>query len=469
MSSIRSNYDLTSYCGLPLVRRAYKGLVVGLAVFILVLVILREPFRGYLAEVRISGPGTEGLDLDEASGWLREVDPHSAVVAVPAGEVSPRCQIRVTHLANRPAAAMKRLDELAARWLCQYLPDRLQAFRRTALADLRTAVSTAREREDAARQQVEERRARQLADMLQPVVEEHSRELPAEGPSVILAPPVVEKPTAPSPLQTRLETLRLELSRLLASFTEEHPQVVTIRSQIAELERQLEAEERHLPPVSTGPELIPGPALIPQAVSNERAAETASEHFVSTRSLKSSTPEKPGADFTTALKELNDASRARQQAEHRLSDRMQELGGGPTAADWTVEPAHVVTRLGGTPRFVTLAFAGLLATLTTAFTFRASSVLVAAPRIKTTAELATLLELPVVGNATAARTSTVPIENDGRSTLYLRLITHAGELVLVLAVLACLLSIALEPSLAAQVIADPLGTLSEVIGRITTG
>jgi hypothetical protein len=152
-----------------------------------------------------------------------------------------------------------------------------------------------------------------------------------------------------------------------------------------------------------------------------------------------------------------------------LSDRMQELGGGPTAADWTVEPAHVVTRLGGTPRFVTLAFAGLLATLTTAFTFRASSVLVAALRIKTTAELATLLELPVVGNATAARTSTVPIENFGRSTLYLRLITHAGELVLVLAVLACLLSIALEPSLAAQVIADPLGTLSEVIGRITTG
>jgi hypothetical protein len=46
-----------------------------------------------------------------------------------------------------------------------------------------------------------------------------------------------------------------------------------------------------------------------------------------------------------------------------------------------------------------------------------------------------------------------------------RLASHAAEAIVALAVVACLASIAMEPSLARQVLADPFGTLSEVLGR----
>jgi hypothetical protein len=44
-------------------------------------------------------------------------------------------------------------------------------------------------------------------------------------------------------------------------------------------------------------------------------------------------------------------------------------------------------------------------------------------------------------------------------------IVNGGEAILTIAVAACLLSIAVEPALASQVLADPFGALSEVLGR----
>src|SRR5205814_8107093 len=40
-------------------------------------------------------------------------------------------------------------------------------------------------------------------------------------------------------LRERLESLRVQLSHLLGSHTEEHPEIVTLKSQISSLERQL--------------------------------------------------------------------------------------------------------------------------------------------------------------------------------------------------------------------------------------
>ena len=73
---------------LPLVRRLHQALAVGLAMFMLTLVVLREPFHGYLAEIQISGPSTAGLNLDDAVHWLKKAEPHLAVIATPAGEIS---------------------------------------------------------------------------------------------------------------------------------------------------------------------------------------------------------------------------------------------------------------------------------------------------------------------------------------------------------------------------------------------
>jgi hypothetical protein len=42
-----------------------------------------------------------------------------------------------------------------------------------------------------------------------------------------------------------------------------------------------------------------------------------------------------------------------------------------------------------------------------------------------------------------------------------------AEIVVAIAALACLLAIAFEPSLARQVLADPFGALSEVLGRFS--
>ena len=140
MSASRLNFNPTAFCALPLVRRAYQALVVGLAVFLLTLVLLHERFRGYLSEVHLAGPPTQGLDLDEAATWLRRADSRVAAVGIPAGEISPKSEIRVTYVSLRPAAAIARLDDLAERWLYQYLPDRLQTYRRSALTDLRNAV-----------------------------------------------------------------------------------------------------------------------------------------------------------------------------------------------------------------------------------------------------------------------------------------------------------------------------------------
>jgi hypothetical protein len=48
-----------------------------------------------------------------------------------------------------------------------------------------------------------------------------------------------------------------------------------------------------------------------------------------------------------------------------------------------------------------------------------------------------------------------------------QVVLYAAEAVVVIAVAACLVAMLVEPSLARQVLADPFGTLSEVIGRFT--
>src|SRR5688572_23055149 len=136
MSSTSLPISPTSICGLPLARRIYKAVVVAIAVFIGTLAIVRVPFRGYLTEVQVAGPPLAGLNLEQATNWLKTVDSHVAVVAAPPSELSPHSQIRITFVGPLPTPAMSHLNDLAARLLCQYFPDQLSTHRRTALADL---------------------------------------------------------------------------------------------------------------------------------------------------------------------------------------------------------------------------------------------------------------------------------------------------------------------------------------------
>jgi hypothetical protein len=481
MSDRRVTFDLHALCALPLVRRAYCGLVAALAAFLATLVLLREPFRGYLAEVRLAGPHTAGLDLNEATNWLKQADRNVAVIADARGGAG-RAELRMTFVSLQPSQATARLDELAARWLYQYLPDRLLLYRRAALADLRASAAAAHRHEDAAHERLERLRQQQISLMLASADRRGKDtaldpfEPPAPLPAAAAPPSSTEAPGSVDRSQAveQLQQLRAELARLAGSFTDQHPQVVALRLQIAALERQVgdmaPAHNRALGEPADGqrsPELIAPPAIRHEThlLPNRRAAR-----LVSTAAAQAA-EEAPAADqaidqaLQAALAELAEASRRRHEVEQQLSDRMQEFSNQPLAADWSARPAMVVTRLGGTPRTATLLFGGLLAGALGIVVFRAAKAAVEPPTINSTGELASVLELPVLADTLALRGTAVRTTFRLLTPKRVRAIVRLSELVVAAAVAACLVSVAVEPALSRQVAADPFGTLSEVIGR----
>ena len=275
---------------------------------------------------------------------------------------------------RRPAPAISHLDDLAQRWLYQYLPDRLQSYRRAVLADLRNAAQLARGQEDASHERLEELRQVQLSQLVQTASNDA---VPSPPPQPIASPaPSAATIAEREKSREKLELLRLELSRLAANCTDQHPQVVTLRSQIAALERQLGAAEGEKPRAAETPVLM-APATSGQQSGIEPAAGTArrASHFVTVSAATTASPN-AAADLAMQINavaaQLAAASRQRQAAEHRLADRMQELSSQPTAAQWTARPAQAVTRLGGTPRSSMLALGGLLASVAGALAFRAA-------------------------------------------------------------------------------------------------
>jgi hypothetical protein len=163
-------------------------------------------------------------------------------------------------------------------------------------------------------------------------------------------------------------------------------------------------------------------------------------------------------------------NRERQSAEQHLTERMQELSSGPTAAQWSAGPAHVVTRLGGTPRSLTLALAGVLACVAGIVMFRVTAVESSKQRIESSAELASAIALPVVGDLAKCREvgadgPSVKTRRQFLTPARLRIVTTVAEGFVAVAASACLISVAIDPSLAREVLADPFGTLAEVMGR----
>jgi PII-like signaling protein len=170
-------------------------------------------------------------------------------------------------------------------------------------------------------------------------------------------------------------------------------------------------------------------------------------------------------DAAAILQEVAAASRERQEAEHRLSDRMQELSSQGSASQWSAAPAHVVTRLGGTPRTHTILLAALLATALGVVIFRAAEGDGCVAKIHTTSVLASSLELPVIGNLLAMREAARQMRQKFLTPQRLHYVVVASEVVVGIAALACAGAIFCEPALARQVVADPFGALSEVVGR----
>ena len=242
--------------------------------------------------------------------------------------------------------------------------------------------------------------------------------------------------------------------------------MIAVAAEISALEGQLGIKPRIDSATNPdGPQLIPPPA-------GERAQGTGNtarpvSHFVS-MPLPAAVTDNAAADFTAQINAAFDAvsrsSRDRQVAEHRLNDRMQELSAQATAAQWSAGHAAVVTRLGGTPRSSVLALGALLATVATVLTFRAAGCSANEAKIETTSQLASAMKLPLIGNVSMLRPGRRPSWRL-LTPQRVQAVVWGCEALVAIAVLACLVSIAAEPALAHQVLADPFGTLSEVMGR----
>jgi hypothetical protein len=493
MSKLDKEFAAAELCALPVVRKSYQAVVAGLAVFILALVVCREPFHGYLAEVHLSGPQVEGIDLAAAVGWIKQSDKHVAAVATAAGEISTKPQIRATFVGSQAHAATTHLDSLAEKFLFQYLPEQLQGYRHATLSELRNAAQTAHEREDRAHLALESLRQRQLAAVLKTADEQNGKKAAAamerdrgtDGPS---SPADPASPVGPAPSSSsrvaigtndprektldKLHLMRLELASLLANFTDEHPDVITLRLQIQAIEQQLglSNESREVAKPERTVRQMSG--QLPQGSESlgrpsGKSSDEGGAPILTLTQENRGQPVQPleGTESAAILEELAAASRERQEAEHKLSERMQDLANQGSASQWSAAPAHVVTRMGGTPRTHTILFAALLATALGAVIFRAAEGDGCVAKIDTTGVLASSLELPVIGNLLELRDAARRMRQRFLTPRRLCYIVIASEIVVGFAVLACLGAIFCEPTLARQVVADPFGTLSEVAGR----
>jgi hypothetical protein len=454
--------DIDSPACPPLVRRAHKAVIVGLAIFFAVIIPLGEPFRGYQAEVRVSGPSSEAIDADRLREWIRQTDESAAVAVATRTTGASRIEIRIGRVCSRLAAATQTLDDLARRLLVEELPAQHAVHRQRSLSVLQTNLRAARNAEDALRSRAQELREVQLAARNQappPTPIDNAPSAIAAAPPAV--PPAGEAPAARNERQQQLESLRLELARLLASFTEEHPQVLAIRRQIDSLEQAEPAAQA---------ERIDPPALdLPPA----RAAayhDLREPQFVSVSpSDGSPAPDLAviAAELATIQKDLSLAGEHREAAERRLQSTLAELAANSPTAAWNAEPARIVARLGGTPRMLPVILALLAASVAGVIMFRATHVLVLPRVLQSARDLAAALPIPLVGRnpasggqpvATGPRTIVTPAR--------VRLVTKAAECVLLTILAVCVGAIFLDPTLALQFGDDPLGVMSEIFGRV---
>jgi hypothetical protein len=371
--SASSTTDADSSACPPLVRRAHKATIVGLAIFFAVIIPLGEPFRGYQAEVRVSGPSSEAIDADQLREWIRQTDSNAAIAVATRASGASRIEIRIGRVCSRLAAATRTLDGLARRLLVEELPAQHAVHRQRALAALQSDLQAAREAEDALRSRAQELREAQLAARNQALPGAIDAEpsiaqaAPPETPSA--RPATAGDSTAPSDeREEQLQSLRIELARLSASFTDEHPQVLAIRRQIESLERAAPAAQA---------DDADAPALdLPPARAAAYHDLRQPEYVSISPGDDSRAPDLAAiaAELAAVQNQLSQAGKHRERAERRLQSTLAELAAHSPTAAWNAEPARIVARLGGTPRMLPVILALLAASVAGVIMFRATRV-----------------------------------------------------------------------------------------------
>lgn len=416
----------------PWALRGYATLVVGLAAFLAAMVVLRVPFRGYLVEGRVSGCLDASLTEADLRGFLKEAaaDIHKRIDIQQSG----RCEVVFQQLAPRAGDSQAAINRIARQLSEQFVAQRREAGRQVRLARYQAELRTARDAEDGLRIRLEQLREEQLAQARQA-----EPPLPFAAPLAPADPAAVADEAARQRLMARLESLKNDLLRLLATKTEEHPEVITLRSQISRLQVELA-------PASPSP-------------GNQATRP------VSTLGLTAFEEDGLGTQLDDAAADLLAATRARQWAERQLQAQV-ESQSSITAVPWSFEAAQVTSRVGGTPRVLTLIGAGLVTLLAAGIMFRAAPVLTPKVAIESVEDLAALLALPLAGHTPAPISGRLQRRPGRLHPLAVRIGLHAAELFLAVMVAALLFTMLADRSLAPQVLIDPFGVLSEVTDRM---
>lgn len=427
----------------PVSRRLYRALVVALAAFLAVQTVLREPFQGYQGEVAISGHASDDIDLPAVRRWLLASANGLAVQVVTSPIYPGDCELRLAKLGPQAAATRVELDEVARRFLEHYLPQQQAVRRQAHVQRIQLELQTARDREDALRSRVEELRGKQLTQW--------TRQREA-SPSESTRPIDSEQ----AALREQLAAKRRELTTLLASYTDEHPQVIAIRSLISRLEAQL-AEA----PAEQGPDLLPSARVIP------RENQGAATRLVSTSSLLPFGPETDlAAELDQTVGDLAAATRERQWLDQELQTAFERHAARDVLLTWSAAPARIVGRMGGTPTPLSLLAAGMVAVLLSGLMFHAAGRWQAHSRIESAEQLASLLPVPLVGQAQLARRMNLLHLWRSLSRWSIPAGTLLAELLLFSLAIVGVLSVLGDPSLVPQLGVDPLGAWSEMVGRI---
>jgi hypothetical protein len=426
--------------GRPGLQRAYATLVVALATFLAAMVVLRVPFRGYLIEGRVSGCLDDSITAADVRQFLKEAASvvHARLDVQPSG----RCEVVLQQLAPRAGDSQAMLNRIARQLSEQFVAQKREAGRQARLAQFQAELRVAREAEDAHRLHVDKLRQQQLAEASRP-----AEPAPYAPPAEVANPPAAESESR-TRLISQLELLKNELLRILATKTEEHPEVITLRSQITRMESELG---------------LPGPAAVVPPLEKHAALPV---HEAETHPVAAFTNlDELDAQLDSAAADLLAATRARQWAERQLQAEVESLA-SIVPVPWSVESAQIVARVGGTPRLLTLLGAGLLTLITGVLMYRGSTVLNPRIAIHSVDEIVALLDLPLAGH------TRVPAyrRNERRPgrllPLVVRIVLHGAELFLVVMVTALFFTMLADRSLAQQVLVDPFGVLSEVAGRI---
>jgi hypothetical protein len=457
-------------------RRGHKSVVVGLAVFFVLLIGLGDAFRGYQAEVRLRGPRSEAIDEGEIRDWVAQNDRQAAVAIATQASGGSRVEIRIGRVASRLTAATTALDDLARRLLVEELPRRHAAHRQALVATLQADLQTARQTEESVRVKLNEVREKQIALQSRPPAPTVESP-PASGDLVQDAPAddrnYREADASRSPAvaeenneaRNRLQSLKLELARLLANFTDEHPQVQAIRRQIASLEAEMASPGAA--PTADFPDLVPQwPA---HSADNPASRGTTFVATSATGAIEENTgAEALDAELTQLTGRLALAQADREAAEHKLQTTLATLTLDSPTAHWSAEPARLVARLGGTPRMLPLTLAILAGITASVLMFRATHVLAAPRLLRSAGDLAAALPIPLIGQmalsgrtANAARPTAGAIVTPAR----LRFVTTLAEIILLTILGVCVVAISLDPTLASQFAHDPFGVISEIVGR----